>query len=84
MLVCHLVPGVDFVSKWYRIYRGRAEPTLFLSRDGALKRLLPLVSSDDRGPLFAQAMYQAWVCASDLSDAFVRVRHLGLTLGVFP
>ena len=68
--------GVGFACTWYRIYRGRFEPVLLLSRDpeGVLAGLLPLASSDD-GTLMvaggAQAEYQVWICSLETSDAFV-------------
>lgn len=69
--------GVDFVCTWYRVYRRRFEPILLVSRDrdGALDGLLPIAWCDDGELLVAggtQAEYQAWICAPELSDAFVR------------
>jgi len=69
--------GVDFVPTWYRVYRGRFAPVLVLSRDanGELDGLLTLAASSDGELLVAggaQAEYQAWLCAPDLSDTFVR------------
>lgn len=68
--------GPDFACSWYRIYRGRFEPVLVLSRDqdDTLNGLLTLaVSSNDDGLVVAggpQAEYQAWICSPDLSDHF--------------
>jgi CelD/BcsL family acetyltransferase involved in cellulose biosynthesis len=69
--------GADFVGTWYRIYRSRFEPVVVLLRehDATLSGLLTLACSDDGALLVAggaQAEYQAWVCAPDSSDAFVR------------
>jgi CelD/BcsL family acetyltransferase involved in cellulose biosynthesis len=81
--------GPDFARTWYRIYRDRFEPVLFLARDkfGALNGLLPLARSISGGGLVAagshQAEYQGWVCAPELADRFAE--HVVRTLNsAFP